>query len=144
MIPVMLLHLSNLINMWTMGLYSFAITDQFCPAVAVFAENVSLITLHKFGTILFLLDLDRTLFIPCLCKMLLDKILGKIIQIWWLLHIFYSTKWKLFTRTVFVYWKIYIGPQISSINLQIRNSLYIGDYGILEMLTSQVTPQHTS
>ena len=36
--------------------------------IAVFAENVSLITLHKFGTILFLLDLDRTLFIPCLCK----------------------------------------------------------------------------
>ena len=68
-----------------MGLYSITIPSESLTssalAVAVFAENVSLITLHKFGTILFLLDLDRTLFIPCLCKMLLDKILGKIIQI---------------------------------------------------------------
>ena len=50
-------------------LFSITITDQFSPPrLAVFAENVFLITLHKFGTILFLLDLDRTLFIPCLCK----------------------------------------------------------------------------
>ena len=100
--------------------------------LAVFAENVSLITLHKFGTILFLLDLDRTLLdflFRVYVKMPLDKILGKIIQIWWLLHIFYTFKWKLLTRTVFVYRTIYKYWSTSGLILSIK--LHVKRFPIL-------------